>query len=182
MKSWKTIRSSLAFDTRWFKVRQDEVEMPNGKRFDDYYVWNNEDVAGIIPITKGKKIILVKQYRQGSGEFTIEIPMGIINKEEKPEIAAVRELQEETGYTGGEVRMLGKFINNASKETGNIYIFAIFGAVDSKETAFDEMEDIETFTATIDEINEMIFEGKIRVSCCLAGLLLLQRRYPDLSL
>ncbi len=61
------------------------------------------DWINILAITPEKKIVVVKQYRFGNGQITTEIPAGIIDNEETPAQAAVRELGEETGYTNVEV-------------------------------------------------------------------------------
>ena len=44
--------------------------------------------------------LIVQQFRPPVGRVTIELPAGLIDKDETPEQAALRELKEETGYVG----------------------------------------------------------------------------------
>lgn len=165
MQPWKTIDSKLAFDQRWFKVRQDKVELPTGKILDDYYIWQNDDVSMVVPVTKDKKFVLIKQYRQAAGQFTIEFPVGYVNKGELPEEAAKRELTEETGYTAHQLIHLSTLTNNASKETGKIYIYLAEDAENSNKVHFDESEEIETLLVTPPEVINMLSNGDIWISC-----------------
>ncbi|MEO1123540.1 MAG: NUDIX hydrolase, partial [Cyanobacteria bacterium J06639_16] len=97
-KRWTLLRSRLVFDHRWYKVRQDEVRLPNGEIIDDYFVSVRPDVALVLPITVDREVIFVHQYRHGAGEVLLELPAGTFDpQQEAAETAALRELQEETG-------------------------------------------------------------------------------------
>src|SRR5258708_32981468 len=98
MSKWKVLSSKYGFDTPWFKVLLETVELPNGKVVEDFSMWAERDVVFLFAITKDNKIPLVKQYKHGAQEELIEFPAGYIDKNETPEIAARRELLEETGY------------------------------------------------------------------------------------
>lgn len=63
------------------------------------------DAVVIVPVLKSEKndsldTLLVEQYRPPLGEYTLEFPAGLVDPQEKPEVTAVRELKEETGYVG----------------------------------------------------------------------------------
>ncbi|MHC5828817.1 MAG: NUDIX hydrolase, partial [Nostoc sp.] len=107
LKKWKTLKSKMVLDHYWCKVRQDEIELPNGEIIDDYFVSIKPDVAMVLPITSSKEIIFVQQYRHGVGEFFLELPAGNFDPtKESAEVAAIRELTEETGYIPQEFRKI----------------------------------------------------------------------------
>src|SRR5205814_1744370 len=62
------------------------------------------DGVGIIAIVQSPSappsILLQKQYRPPIAKVTVEVPAGLIDPRESPEACALRELFEETGYTG----------------------------------------------------------------------------------
>lgn len=53
----------MVIDEPMCQIRQDQIELPNGKIIDDYFISIKPDVAIILPITKNQEIIFVRQYR-----------------------------------------------------------------------------------------------------------------------
>ncbi len=85
----------MVLDNYWCQVRQDEIELPNGRIIDDYFVNVRPEITLILPVTSSKEIIFVRQYRHAVGEFLLELPAGLFNPEqESAEAAAIREMQE----------------------------------------------------------------------------------------
>ena len=104
MKPWKLLDSENLVDVPWLKVAKEKCELPNGKVIDDFYTLWQPDWVMILPRTKDGKWVMTKQYRHGIQKIALEFPAGIIDKGETPEDAAIRELQEECGYTLDERR------------------------------------------------------------------------------
>jgi 8-oxo-dGTP pyrophosphatase MutT (NUDIX family) len=104
MKPWKLLDSENIVDAPWLKVAKEKCELPNGKVIDDFYTLWQPDWVMILPRTKDGKWVMTKQYRHGIQKIALEFPAGIIDKGETPEDAAIRELQEECGYTLDERR------------------------------------------------------------------------------
>ncbi|MEO0541534.1 MAG: NUDIX hydrolase, partial [Cyanobacteria bacterium P01_A01_bin.105] len=124
LKKWKRLSSQLAFDHRWYKVRQDRVQLPDGNVIDDYFVSLRPDVAMVLPITANQEIVLVRQYRHGAGEILLELPAGTFDPaQEQAAVAAQRELQEETGYLADALEPLATLYDNPVKETNRIHLF-----------------------------------------------------------
>lgn len=81
-KKWKKISSEMALDEKWFRVRKDVVELPNGTVLNDYFLWLSGDVSSVVPVTQNNEFIFVKQYKYGSDEEMIEFPAGFVEEKE----------------------------------------------------------------------------------------------------
>lgn len=73
----------MVLEHPWCKVRQDEIELPNGKIIDDYFINVKPEVALILPITNNLEIVFVRQYRHAVGEFFLELPAGVLIQSKK---------------------------------------------------------------------------------------------------
>ena len=101
-RKWKTLKSDIIVSRPpWLRVRHDEVQLPDGRVNPEFYVLEYPDWVNVIAITDDGHMVMEMQYRYGLGETCVEICAGVIEEGETPEQAARRELEEETGYTGG---------------------------------------------------------------------------------
>ncbi|MBD2202162.1 NUDIX hydrolase [Calothrix sp. FACHB-1219] len=173
LKKWTILKSKMVLDHPWCQVRQDEIELPNGKIIDDYFVNIKPEVALILPITTNQEIVFVRQYRHAVGDFFIELPAGSFNPhQESAEVAAVRELTEETGYITQQVRKISTLYDKPSKDTNQIHLFLAKNVVKVKEQQLDITEEIEVLLIPVDEVLEKIAQGEIAVAGTVAALLL----------
>jgi ADP-ribose pyrophosphatase len=173
LDKWKLIKSEMVLNHRWCQVRCDEIELPNGKRIDDFFVHIKPDVALVLPITLENEIIFVRQYRHGVDDFFIELPAGGFDPEkESAESAALRELEEETGYAAEEVKKIATLYDRPSKDTNRTHLFIAQNVVKVGEQNLDITEEIEVVLIPRDEILEKIAKGEICVAGTVAALLL----------
>ncbi|MDZ7958341.1 MAG: NUDIX hydrolase [Aulosira sp. DedQUE10] len=173
LKKWKILTSIMVLDHPWCKVRQDEIELPNGKIIDDYFVNLKPEVALILPITSNQEIVFVRQYRHAVGEFFIELPAGSFDPaQESAEVAAVRELAEETGYITQEVRKIATLYDKPSKDTNQIHLFLAENVIRAREQKLDITEEIEVVLIPIASVLEKITQGEIPVAGSVAALFL----------
>lgn len=101
------------------------LRMPDGEVIDWYYADTKPSVM-IVPITAAGNVVLVKQYRHNLKRDTLELPAGIVNLDEPTEDAAVRELEEETGYAldaGAKLQALGPFYALPSETNKYVHFF-----------------------------------------------------------
>lgn len=118
----KTIHSEEIYDGKVVNLRVDEVSLPNGKT-SKRELLTHQGAAAVIPITKDNKIIFVSQYRKAIEKMLIEIPAGLIDEGEQPEETAVRELEEETGYTTKNLTFVTSFYPTPGYTDELIYIY-----------------------------------------------------------
>ena len=106
-RSWKVLTSEYLARKPWFTVRHESLELPDGRRIPDYYVFEYPDWINVTAVTRDGRFVLIDQYRHGLGETSYEIPAGVTEPSDaSPLAAAQRELMEETGYGGGQWRLL----------------------------------------------------------------------------
>lgn len=172
MQKWKLLSSKMAFDHKWFKLRQDKVKLPNGKILDEYFLMLRGDVVLIVPITEKGEFVLVRQYKHGAKEIITEFPAGFVDNNETTEEAARRELKEETGYSSQHLQLLTTAYASPTKVVGKTFIYLAKKAIQNKEIKLDETEDIEVFLKSKDEVLEMIKKGEICVNDSIAAFFL----------
>ncbi|MBB6611168.1 NUDIX hydrolase [Pontibacter sp. Tf4] len=173
IQPWKTLKSEMVVDEKWYRLRRDEVELPNGVVLDDYYVSVRPDVVLTFPVTDDGQVIFVRQYKHAAGNVFIELPGGVIDDhEQNPAEAARRELLEETGYTSDNMELLLEVIDNPTKDTNKIYFYLARNAYKVAEQNLDETENIEVLHVPVKEVEQMVLSGSIHVSGSVALCLL----------
>lgn len=164
---WENVESKEIADCRIFKVREDLAR--NGERTGKFYVIENPDWVNVIAVTKNAEVVLIEQFRHGTGEIILEIPGGMIDGNEDPEAAARRELLEETGYSAKDFVFLGKSRPNPAINNNWLYHFAAFDAEQTEIVKFDEHESVVTKLGSLSEIPELIKSGEISHSLVVAA-------------
>lgn len=174
---WTCLRSQSVFANRWIGVRQDTVALPDGTLIDDYFVAELPHVALVMPVTLHKEVVFVRQYRHAAGQIMLELPAGNFNPQtEEAATAALRELQEETGYQASAVESLGVLYDNPVKCTYETHVFLARDVVPGGKQIWDVTEEIEVVTLPLSEIPRAITAGKISVSGSIAALYLGNQR------
>jgi len=170
---WKKLRSQIAFDHQWCRVRQDTVELPNGKIIDDFFVNIRPDIALVLAITPQQEIIFVRQYRHGVEQILLELPAGSFDlTTEDPETAARRELAEETGYHATSLIQLATLYDNPVKDTNSIHLFLAPEVHYANLKQLDITEEIDVVLISIKDVREKIRTGEICVSGTITALFL----------
>lgn len=158
IKPWKQKKRELVFHKYSRKIEKVIYELPNGRESDYYLVENGQAVA-MLALTNNNEVILTKQYRPGPDKILMELPGGLIQVNESPEAAALRELEEETGYSG-EAEFVTKVFDDA-------YSTMIRSCVVVKNChligrqSLDENEFIEVITMPLDLFRKHIRLGKM---------------------
>lgn len=169
---WKRGDKTVLHHTPIFDLVSYQVTNPKMGKVRPYYVLETRNWVNVIAITPEKKIVLVRQYRHGLHEYSVEIPGGIVDEEglDAPLISAKRELVEETGYTAKEWKLLGKVSGNPAIFNNWSYTYLALDAEKTSPVDWDEGEDIEIFLESIENVKKHIQSGEIHHSMMVAAL------------
>lgn len=139
-----------------WRVTFEEAPLPNGtvKRVARVY---RCDSAHIIALTDAGKVLLLREFRPFFGDYIWMLPTGRVNKEKDPKIAALRELQEETGYRAGEIEFLCTGNHSEGFPSVN-HIFVATGLTHDPLPP-DESEMIEVHECTVPEAIEKVMSS-----------------------
>jgi len=170
MLSEKPVDSQLIYDGKIVHLYQDTVELPNGRQAKREVVRHVGAVA-IVPIDATGKVILVRQFRHAAGRVLLEIPAGTLNPNEDPTAAAMRELQEETGYKAENMRRIGGLFTAPGYTSEFIHLYL---ATNLSESPLDKDEDefIELERMPLQNALNLIRTGQIADGKSISGLLL----------
>jgi ADP-ribose pyrophosphatase len=173
LKKWQVIQSQMLLNHRWCQVRQDVIKLPNGQIIDDFFVVVRPEIAVVLPITNNQEIVFVRQYRHGVGEILLELPAGSFDPNtEDAATAAMRELEEETGYIAAKVTLLGIQYDNPVKDTNKIHLFLAENVMHTGKQKLDTTEDIEVVLIPQESVLNKVMQGEICVAGTVAALLL----------
>jgi 8-oxo-dGTP pyrophosphatase MutT (NUDIX family) len=167
--AWRRVSFEQVADCRVFKVRRDISEDPREGSAHDFYVIESPDWINIIPLTKDGEVVLIEQYRHGTGEISLEIPGGMVDAGENPLDAAARELLEETGYEASEVIFLGKTRPNPAIQNNWIHTYLARDVEYLQEPACEGTEQTIVRLFPLERIPALIAEGKINHSLVVVG-------------
>ena len=166
---WKELNKKELLKTVVLTVNEVESENPDGLK-GKYIVMDAPDWVIVVPEINGK-FITVKQWRHGYGNLSIEFPGGVINQGEKPEEAARREMEEETGYKAGKLTYLGSVNPNPALMSNKVHFFAAENLVSTGIQHLDKDEFVEYRQIPVEEVYENIGNEEYPHALMLAALL-----------
>lgn len=178
IKRWRTLKDEIAFKGRIFRYRQLVRESTTQEMRGDFDVLDFLDWVNVIALTKDGKILLVKQYRQGVDDVTLEIPGGAVHIGEDPKLAAIRELREETGHEAGSFESLGVVQPNPAIQSNRCHIYLAKDCVKVGEPELDPLEELEVEAHQSEEVLAMLKDGRIQHSLVLAAFFLAGDKIP----
>ncbi|MGZ3578880.1 MAG: NUDIX hydrolase [Syntrophales bacterium] len=169
LKPWTIISSHVDKSYRVFNLRLDRARSPRTSETHDFYVLESPSWVNIVPLTPTKEVVLIRQYRFGIRDMTLEIPGGLMEPSDSPEEAARRELREETGYREETLTHIGTVHPNPAIQNNLCYTFLAENVFPVGQLIQDEREDIEVLLQPLSEIPRLIREGAISHALVIAA-------------
>jgi 8-oxo-dGTP pyrophosphatase MutT (NUDIX family) len=179
IKPWKRIRSQPAQSFRVFSIRTDTTISPRTGIEHDFYVIESRDWINIIPLTDDHQVVMIRQYRHGSREVTLEIPGGLVDSGDTPKKAAARELLEETGCQAKKWKKIGVVNPNPALFNNRCYTFLAQDINKVADPSPDQTEDIEVVLIPLAKIPGLILKGKIDHAMVITAFYHYFLQHPD---
>ena len=171
---WRQLATRPVYQNRWIRLREDQVELPDG-RTTIYGVVQCGGCVGVLPFLDADTVVLVGQYRYVARGFYWEMPTGAVHAGEALEAAVQRELGEEAGYRADHLEKLCAYHTSKSvvDETAHLYVAEGLRAVEQRS---DPTEFIEVRTFPFREVVRMVERDEIKDSMTIIAVLHAARR------
>lgn len=172
IQPWSVVRELGRDDHRIFRLKTLEVADPRNGATYPRVVLEAGDWVNVVAVTTAGEAVLVRQFRFGTWSDTLEIPGGMVDAGESPQTAAVRELEEETGYRAGRVLSMGFTHPNPAILDNKLHHFVALECVQVHAGAQEASEDIAIELVPRAELENLVRSGEINHSLVLAALYL----------
>ncbi len=165
----KTLKTNYIYKGRILNLRNDEIELPNG-RTAYREVIEHSGGAAVLAIDQDNYVYLTEQFRYPYKKSLLELPAGKLNQGESPEVCALRELKEETGLTANRLEKLGELYPSPGYTEEIIYVFRAEG-LSSGTASPDEDEFLNVVKMPLKELVEKIKCNEIKDAKTVFGVL-----------
>ena len=169
---WQKLGARTVARTRIFDVQSVDFRHPARPRAQDFFVISAPDWVNVVALTPDRQLVLVRQFRYGTNDFSLEIPGGVMDPGEDAITAGVRELREETGYVGTNARLLGRVHPNPAMQDNRCHLVLVEEARREAGLDWDADEEFEIMTRPVDEVYQLAYAGGITHAMVLDALLL----------
>ena len=171
LKPWERVESKPAGDFKIFTIRSDRLISPRTRQEHDFFVIDCVNWVNVIAVTPEQQLVMIEQYRHGSGTVELEIPGGMIDPQDpSPREAGIRELREETGYEGENPQIIGEIFPNPAIMSNTCYTLMLEHCHCVHPVQFDHGEDLVTRLVPVSDIPHLVASGKIRHSLVVVAL------------
>jgi ADP-ribose pyrophosphatase len=145
----------------WLEVFREQIELPDGRRVDDFYSVQMQDFGVVVAFTGDREVVVERLYRHGPNRVTWSLPAGYVHWGESPLEATARELREETGYEASEWVSAGSFIVDGNRGCGWCHCFLAHDARKVGEPRSDDLADVDVALVSWGRLIELLATGEV---------------------
>lgn len=167
----KVLSSRPIYNKHGAVILEDTVKFADGETYEHVYFKSRGTVA-VVAFTEDNKMVLTKQYRHPFRKVVYDIPGGAIEAGETPSQAAVRELEEETGYTAEKLEWIGRFSRGPSSKA----VVDVFFAKAKRRGSFDKDEIVQVELVDLDSLLQKILKGECFDAALVVAVLLVSKK------
>ncbi len=177
---WEVLKSEIVYRCRIFSVRRDQSRSLRSGQTGDFHVLETQDWVTVVPVTAEQEVVMVRQFRHGIGDFTLEVPAGLMDATDaSPAAAARRELREETGYAAGDLIALGVVHPNPALLNNRCHMFVAPDVRLAGAPQWDATEELAVETVAIDRLSALVLDGTVSNALTLVAFHLMNLRARD---
>ena len=169
--NYRIVKSEVIFRGKVFNTKVDQIEYKSGNK-SVREVAEHPGGAVVVPVTSDGKIVMVTQHRYPMNEILIELPAGKLGKGEDPQLCAVRELEEETGYKSDNIKELGSIYTTPGYSTEKLWIYLAKDLKPGDHNREEGEAGMEVFEFSLKEVEEKIYNGEIVDGKTICGIYL----------
>jgi ADP-ribose pyrophosphatase len=168
---WEKLGEETIAATPIFDLLRVRYRHPRRSRERDFVVLDAPDWVNVLALTPDRRLVLVNQFRFGTNDFSLEIPGGVLERGEDPVAGGLRELREETGYSGKNARVISRVHPNPAIQNNTCHIVLVGNATLAAATQWDHDEEIAVSVLPVDEVYALAHAGRITHALVLDALL-----------
>lgn len=165
---WRVKSTRQVYDNYYLKVYEDTLDLAGKDKL--YIRAVRRDYCTIVPFSE-KGILTIRSYRHLVDSYQVEVPSGYIDDGETPRQAAIRELEEETGYVAKKMVRIGSYTLDYSMLVQTGHIFAAYGLKKAGRQSLGDMERIAKVEfVPVPRIKRMLVSGRITNAASIVAL------------
>jgi ADP-ribose pyrophosphatase len=168
-KPWRVLHTERVADCRVFDVLARHSQQGDEGPTHTFFSIESVSWVNVLARTREGALVMIRQFRHGKGSDVLEIPGGMIDPGEDPEVAAARELMEETGYRG-RMRLIGRVNPNPALFTNEIYTFAADDCEQVGQIDNDTVEETLVELVRPETLPSLVRAGEVDHALVLAAL------------
>lgn len=172
---WEKLGRTLQLKTRVFEVDAVRYRHPVRATEREFVVINpSGDWVNVLALTPDDHLVMVRQFRYGIDDFSLEIPGGVMDPGEDPVTAGLRELREETGFAGAPAKLLGSVHPNPAIQSNRAHFILVEEAVRSHDLEWDPDEEMNVLIEPVESVLAAAHAGGITHALVLNALMLFE--------